>query len=99
MDYLNILTSALSNGLCAFGGNSLDDLTVNEILAFVDVDTNEIQDGYHYEENHTYVYKKVWTLKKGYKTIKNFFNEKEAKAEYNRIVKELKKDNKIIDVK
>lgn len=99
MDYLNVGFANLSSGLYGFGANSLEDLTVSEILAFVDLETNEIQDGYCYQENHTYVYKKVWLLKKGYKTIKSFFGESEAKEEYNRIINELRKDNKVIDVK
>lgn len=92
MDYIN---SGFAGLLCAFG--SIDDLSVQETHMFVDTETDEMVDSYKCEENHTYKYKKVWSIHKGYKSLKHFLTE-EAKSEYNRIVDELRKDNKVIDM-
>lgn len=89
MDYL------MSGFFCS-GIREGDEIKMEEMFAFVDNDTNEIQVTFNYKENHQYTYKKVWVVKKGYSIIKGYHTEEEAKKAYEELFKEIEKDNRII---
>lgn len=96
--YLSVGFSNLSCSL--LGLASSDELKVAKVQRLFDAETGEIVEQYYgYEVGHTYICKEVWIITKGYKEIKAYFSEEEAKAEYNRIVDEIRKNSKVIDVK
>ena len=78
---------------------SESDIEIQEVKVLIDTESNKILNSYHdYEENHTYICKKTYELKKGYKTIKTFNKKEEAEEFYNKIVNELRKNNNVIDI-
>lgn len=98
MSYLYGGLDSCSCGL--FGISGSDDIKLEKQNLFVDETGEEVCFPSHpYIVGKKYTYVEKWSIRKGYANIKSFNTEEEAKAELDRIAKELEtKGDTIIKV-